>query len=130
MAPQPEAPARRAAETVRVTTAPERRFDGMDVFIECEDAAEALAAKLQAAAEGTPFALKLLSNRGTMVWPTGGARADTVRHWRCRFTGAPEAEGAICDLLGRLPGDLRWMHVEKLESHDGAPAYSKAQGEA
>jgi hypothetical protein len=29
----------------------------------------------------------------------------------------------------RRGGPFRWMHVEKLEAHDGVPAYARAQGE-
>jgi isocitrate dehydrogenase len=35
----------------------------------------------------------------------------------------------VFDLLRRVAGAHRWMHVEKLQEFDGEPAYSRAQGE-
>ena len=80
------------------------------------------------------FKLKMLSNRGTQVFPARGAETDCVNHWRCRFLyGTPEADVPL-DRVNRLLGSiqaagLRWMHLEKLQEFDGKPAYTKAQGE-
>ena len=109
----------------------ERVFDGADVFVEWpEEDLAGLADTLQALLEGTGFGLKMISNRGTMVWPEASARTDTVAHWRCRLRAeAAGAEDRLGAVLTRIGERMRWMHVEKLESHDGAPAYAKAQGE-
>jgi isocitrate dehydrogenase len=58
---------------------------------------------------------------------------DCVDHWRCRFVrrdGAPALDdAALLGVLRRIGAEHRWMHVEKLEEHDGALAYTRAQGE-
>jgi isocitrate dehydrogenase len=35
----------------------------------------------------------------------------------------------LLNLLGRIAGKYRWVHVEKLQEFDGHPGYTKAQGE-
>jgi isocitrate dehydrogenase len=56
-----------------------------------------------------------------------------VDHYRCRFLlrdGAGELDdAAILELLQRIGGRYRWMHVEKLQEFDGAQGFTKAQGE-
>jgi NAD-dependent isocitrate dehydrogenase len=74
--------------------------------------------------------LRLISNRGTKVWP-GPVPAIRLVDWhRCRYL----AEGAITDadvlsFLGALGPSIAWMHVEKLHYAAGEPQFTKAQGE-
>jgi isocitrate dehydrogenase len=132
----------RAHRPLRIHTADGRRdwvrpevraWTGADVFVESSEAPETIGAELERVAEGTPWRLKMVSNRGTRVYPPTGGLTECVDHWRCRFVrrdDAPElSDAALFDLLGRVSGQFRWMHVEKLETHDGALAYSRAQGE-
>ncbi|MCS6776211.1 MAG: NADP-dependent isocitrate dehydrogenase [Chloroherpetonaceae bacterium] len=110
-----------------------RRVIGADVFVEWRGTAEALGGQLEALVEGTPLRLKMVSNRGTRVYPPTGALTDCVDHWRCRFV-LRSVEGTLEDalllsLLQRLSAQLRWMHVEKLQEFDGEPAFTRAQGE-
>ncbi|HEU6446698.1 MAG TPA: hypothetical protein VFL61_16725 [Gaiellaceae bacterium] len=67
------------------------------------------------------------------MYPATGAITDCVDHWRCRFhlgsNGHELEDGEVVDLLGRIGGRHRWMHVEKLQAFDGEPAFTKAQGE-
>ncbi|MDK3157212.1 NADP-dependent isocitrate dehydrogenase [Kamptonema cortianum] len=112
-----------------------RETIGADVFVEFDGAPTELGAKLEAIAAATEFRLKMISNRGTQVYPDKGARTDCVDHWRCRFVREhPLADFSIRDSLGKLlqgieDHGLRWMHIEKLITLDGKPAYTKAQGE-
>jgi isocitrate dehydrogenase len=110
-----------------------RTWIGADVFVESPVSPEELGKSLEALAEGTPFRLKMVSNRGTKVYPATGGMTDCVDHWRCRFVrrdGAPALDdAAMLALLGKVGAAHRWMHVEKLEEHDGALAYTRAQGE-
>ena len=105
---------------------------GVDVFIETSDSPQSVGEKLQRLTTGTPYALKMVSNRGTQVWPATGATPSCVDHYRCRFTienssiWNPES---VLDLLGRIGRTYRWMHVEKLEQIDGENGFTKAQGE-
>ena len=107
-----------------------RTWIGADVFVESAASPEELGPKLEALVEGSPLRLKMISNRGTKVYPATGGMTDCVDHWRCRFVrrdGASPLDDAT--LLGRIGATVRWRHVEKLEEHDGALAYTRAQGE-
>nr|BCX01749.1 MAG: isocitrate dehydrogenase [NADP] [Bacteroidota bacterium] len=110
-----------------------RRVIGVDVFVESELYPEPLGRLLEELVEGSVFRLKMISNRGTKVYPPTGAITDVVDHYRCRFLlhgGAGEAtDEQIVDLVQRIGSRLRWMHLEKLQEFDGAPGFTKAQGE-
>jgi len=110
-----------------------RELVGVDLFLESGEAPEALAASLQQSLSGSAFTLKMLSNRGTQVWPPAGGHSFLIDHFQARLLlPAPtpgDADGEIAELLGRLAGSHRWMHLEKLQRFDGRDAYAKAQGE-
>ncbi|MCS6856176.1 MAG: NADP-dependent isocitrate dehydrogenase [Sandaracinaceae bacterium] len=110
-----------------------RRTIGADIFIESPASPEEIGTSLEHLVEGTPLRLKMVSNRGTMVYPSTGALTDCVDHWRCRFVLRDPSlslnDEVLIDVLGRVGSKYRWMHVEKLEEIDGAPAFTKAQGE-
>jgi isocitrate dehydrogenase len=113
---------------------PTRREEvGVDIFIESRSPMSEVGQSLEALSEGTPFLLKMISNRGTKVYPETGAMPDLVDHHRCRFVmraeGATPSDAQIFELLARVAGRYRWMHVEKLLRIDGQAAYTKAQGE-
>ncbi|MFL4471293.1 isocitrate/isopropylmalate family dehydrogenase [Tateyamaria armeniaca] len=111
----------------------QRVFDGADVFVEWHGDAAHLAKVIQTVLIDTPFSLSMISNRGTLVWPTIVGCPDTVEHWRCRLLVSPDAMSAekhLPDVLAKLPDSVRWMHVEKLETCDGGPGYSMAQGQS
>ena len=110
-----------------------RRVVGVDVFVEGTMTPAELGASLEQIAEDTPVKLKMLSNRGTKVYPSVGAITECVDHWRCRFIRR-EAVTEITDmhllyLVSRIAAKHRWMHLEKLWELDGAPSFTKAQGE-
>jgi len=112
----------------------ERDVVGMDVFIEFDGGAKVLGDLLDEASRGTGFSLKMISNRGTMVYPDRGASTDCVDHWRCRFTlDQPQKDApreSVEALLRRVEENgLTWMHLEKLNRFNGEDAYTKAQGE-
>jgi isocitrate dehydrogenase len=111
-----------------------RRTVGVDVFVEADSAAGELGRSIEAAVEAHPLRLKMISNRGTVVYPATGGSTDCVDHWRCRFVlrdAATEVDTAVVlDLLGRIAEHHRWNHVETLYEFDGEPAYTRAQGES
>ena len=105
---------------------------GVDVFIESTESPERIAEKLKAAIQGTPYSLKMVSNRGTVVWPVTGGQTGCIDHFRCRFVISDSAAWnpeSVLDLLQRIGKDFRWMHVEKLEEVNGEPGFTRAQGE-
>lgn len=124
----------------QVTSAPDmvkverRRVIGVDVFIESKLSAKELGESLEKIGNGTPLKLKMISNRGTKVYPPAGNLTDCVDHWRCRFVfrepdpGEMDEHG-IAYLLQRIQMFHHWMHLEKLQEFNGEPGYTLAQGE-
>ena len=113
-----------------------RMLIGVDVFVESDLAPAALGDTLRALDDWTGFELRLISNRGTQVYPTTGATPDCVDHYRCRFMlrdpnghNVQDVDLAIGSLLDRVGTRMRWMHVEKLQVIDGEPGFTRAQGE-
>ncbi|MDW8344274.1 MAG: NADP-dependent isocitrate dehydrogenase [Verrucomicrobiae bacterium] len=122
----------------KVTTPPlapkQRGIAGLDVFVEANLTPTELGPRVERALQGTRFKLKMISNRGTMVYPPTGANTDCVDHWRCRLLMDPADEAACTAELPRLlqqieQAGLRWMHVEKLPVFNGEAGFTKAQGE-
>jgi isocitrate dehydrogenase len=112
----------------------ERQAIGLDVFVEASRSAEELGGILERIAPAAGFRLKMISNRGTQVFPSRGAETDCVDHWRCRFLADIPSQDLELSKVDRLLGaiqsaGLRWMHLEKLQAFDGKPAFTKAQGE-
>ena len=58
---------------------------------------------------------------------------DCVDHWRCRFlidsSNGEMTNTHVIDLLTRIEGHYRWIHLEKLEEIDGELGFTRAQGE-
>ena len=110
-----------------------RRTLGVDIFVESTLGPDQLGPSIEQAAEGTLVKLKMISNRGTKVYPPTGAITDCVDHFRCRFIlREPDgdlSDAAILDLLTRVGARHRWMHVEKLPVFDGENGFTLAQGE-
>lgn len=111
-----------------------RRDVGVDVFIESAIAPAQLGPRLDAIAAGSALRLKMISNRGTVVYPPRPEQvADCVDCHRCRFMpvtpGAAVTDEDILGLLARLSPEIRWLHLEKLLEINGVPAFTKAQGE-
>lgn len=78
-----------------------------------------------------PFTLRLLSNRGTKVWPGPMPDILLVDHFRCRYVsnGAVTREDVLSLLSEITARGLQWCHVELLHTAAGQARYSKAQGE-
>ena len=110
-----------------------RRVIGIDIFVESALSAEAIGKSLEHLALETPVKLKMISNRGTKVYPPTGAMTDCVDHWRCRFVlrdaGGDLDDSTVFELLQRIAAQHRWMHVEKLQEFDGVSGFTMAQGE-
>jgi isocitrate dehydrogenase len=119
-----------------VTTAivsKQRRVVGVDLFVETGLGPEELGRNIQELSAGSAFTLKMISNRGTKVFPPTNSITDCVDHYQCRFLlNAPSGDASdsqILDLLRRIGAVHRWMHIEKLQEFDGVAGFTKAQGE-
>jgi isocitrate dehydrogenase len=112
-----------------------RSVVGVDVFIESLEHPRQIGDALMRLAEPTGLTLKVISNRGTAVWPDTGHGTSLVDAFQCRFiaSGPVEADATdaqIFDLLQRISSTYRWVHLEKLQRFDGKDGFSKAQGES
>lgn len=124
----PELPA--APDYVKVKT---RKLIGCDVFIESPLDAHALGESLDKIVAELPLRLKMISNRGTKVYPGPKQVTDCVDHWRCRFLVRQEGHAVtnheIAELVDRIGDQHEWMHLEKLQMFDGVEGFTRAQGE-
>lgn len=111
--------------------ASKRSVIGVDVFVESGFFPEKLGPVIEELVAGTNLDLKMIDNRGTKVYPATGAITDCTDAYRCRFVArsGEASDDDIFDLLSRIGRDHAWVHVEKLQSFDDEPAFTKAQGE-
>ncbi|MGI8547923.1 MAG: NADP-dependent isocitrate dehydrogenase [Gemmatimonadaceae bacterium] len=110
-----------------------RAIVGVDIFLESLEHPKQLGDTLTRLSDGTGLTLKVISNRGTAVWPEFGQRTSLVDAFQCRFVTSTDSgqttDAQIVELLQRIAPDFRWVHVEKLQRLNGKDAFSKAQGE-
>ncbi len=111
-----------------------RRDVGVDLFVESALPPGELGAQLEALVSGSALKLKIISNRGTVVYPArGGQVTDCVDASRCRFmpvqAGSIITDAQIVELVQRVGAKFRWMHIEKLLEIDGSAGFTKAAGE-
>ncbi|HSG99117.1 MAG TPA: NADP-dependent isocitrate dehydrogenase [candidate division Zixibacteria bacterium] len=117
-----------SAEPVTVTPG-SRRGVGFDIFVESGQGAAELEEALSRLAEGSPFRLEMISNRGATVFPDSGGFTDCVDHWRCRFkagAGTAVTDEQVLPLVQKIGEQFSWMHIEKLSEFDGKAAYSES----
>ncbi|MBI3647498.1 MAG: NADP-dependent isocitrate dehydrogenase [Actinobacteria bacterium] len=110
-----------------------RAVVGLDVFLESPLSSSELGSSLMELTSDTRLSLKMVSSRGTKVFPPTGAIADTLDHWRARFI-TKEKPGDLPDedvnqLLARISRRHTWMHIEKLQEFDGELGFTRDQGE-
>ncbi|TVR46358.1 MAG: NADP-dependent isocitrate dehydrogenase [Planctomycetota bacterium] len=105
---------------------------GVDIFVEAHGEADDLATALLPLAGGA-LPLKMITNRGVMVWPKSNPHTACSDHWRCRFLkteGRLSTPADIIALLGRLSaGGIEIIKTEHLYHFDGQPGYSLGQGQ-
>ena len=114
----------RAAKTKEVV--------GADIFVESAIVPAELGPALEAIAAQAPLKLKMISNRGTKVYPDGNPNIDCVSQHRCRFMTRSGSSIAFDDALAlarRINEQHEVCHIERLLRIDGADGFTKAQGE-
>ncbi len=116
-------------------TLPEKILEGVDLFLHWSPArrdAAKLAERVQAALPA-PLKLKMITNRGVMVWPEGHPETFCTDHWRCRIVATgenPMRPRLIAEALLALEAHhLDAIKTENLYRFNGQPGYSLGQGE-
>ena len=110
-----------------------RRVIGVDLFVESPLGPVELGQSIEKIVAESPFRLKMISNRGTRVYPQSGAITDCTDQYRARLI-QKNNEGSLSDaqimtLVHTIAKVHNWAHIEKLQEFDGQPAFTKAQGE-
>ncbi|MCS6288748.1 MAG: isocitrate dehydrogenase [Nitrospira sp.] len=102
----------------------EIRLVGVDMYIITENGIPSFQD-----GEFGPFKCEFISNRGTKVWP-GFVSPDLmmVNWYRCRFMATQDVQDSNVDafLAALSKKGWWWSAVQKLWTHDGEAAYSKA----
>ncbi|MBX9697418.1 MAG: isocitrate dehydrogenase, partial [Alphaproteobacteria bacterium] len=110
-----------------------REVVGADIFIETTANVGDFGALMEKLADQNHLKLKLITCRGVKVYPfEHGLFPEVTDVVRCRFIGKDAGtfdDKKICELLSDIEPHHSWMHIEKLQSFDGVPGYSKAHGE-
>jgi isocitrate dehydrogenase len=116
---------------------PERRektLVGVDVFIDWHEEGRNpdSIGDLLRTCDGDGLKLKLITNRGVLVYPGGLPETFCTDHWRCRFvaTDGKVSHSQISSLMLRIANTgFDFIKTEHLYEFDGERAYSLAQGE-
>ncbi len=105
-----------------------KSFVGVDVFVQSNGSITDFQDKLKSAGNGN-LELKLVSNRGVMVWPEAMPETSCVDHWRCRFMPKVEegttSNDEVIHLLQNLSAaGVEFIKTENLYNFDGSPGFS------
>ena len=105
---------------------------GCDIFLETTLTPLDLADRLKRLCESTPFKLTVISNRGTMVWPTGSPYTELVNNCCVRFElrqGSAIGQGPTVHLLAKVAEKFAVTEFIPIKMYDGQRGYSLAQGQ-
>lgn len=117
---------------VRPRVEQKRERVGVDIGINWDGSADDLAAAVRAC-EQDNLKLTMISNRGTKVWPDGKPGTFCADNWRLRFMGEDGSTvktSQVIALMDRMnKADLNFTKSVMLNTYDGVPGWSVAQGE-
>jgi isocitrate dehydrogenase len=108
---------------------------GVDVFIDwtLNDRDPNVMGKAMENIENSVLELKVISNRGVLVYPGGLPETFCSDHWRCRFVakkGKIVSHSDVLSLLSSIDADgFDFIKTEHLYTFDGELGYSLSQGE-
>ncbi len=124
--------------TVNIEEKPAKKKElvGVDVFIDWREDGrnpDVIGDRLLNDASTANLKLKLISNRGVLVYPGGMEETFKTDHWRCRFTN-PDGKilnnSDVLELLKSVQGNgFDFIKTEHLYHFDGERGYSLSQGE-
>lgn len=124
--------------TVNVEEKPAKKKElvGVDVFIDWREDGrnpDVIGDRLLNDASTANLKLKLISNRGVLVYPGGMEETFKTDHWRCRFTnpnGKILNNSDVLELLKSVQDNgFDFIKTEHLYHFDGERGYSLSQGE-
>ncbi len=126
----PKRATRRLEPKMRETQRPQKtELNGVDIFLESAEPPRIVAETLMPLAT-EPLELKMISNRGTQVWPSGSAFTDCVNHYRVRFESEhPVTQAQLIEVLQAVTAHYPLCGSEWLRTIDGEIGYSLAQGQ-
>lgn len=104
-----------------------KKIMGIDFFVETELLGSEIAEKIQPLIAAN-HKLIMISNRGTMVWPSGSVFTECVDHYRVRVEGEMTQQD-IFALLGKVSEVFYVPSFEVLRNYGDKPGYSLAQGQ-
>lgn len=116
--------------TVSIRT---KRLTGADIFLEWNGKDVNKLGDLIKSLGSEKLPLKLISNRGLVMYPNGEHIDVCGDYWCCRFVGeeAKVTGQDIKDILKKITEhDLDWVKVENLYTYDHERGYSLFQGES
>lgn len=122
---KPAAPS--AQRVMESTQNAAKTIKGVDVFIESNLSGAAIAEKLLPLVSSN-HKLSTISNRGTMVWPTGSVFTECVDHYCARIEGEMNQK-EIFELLGKISEVFFVPSFETLCVYGDKVGYSLAQGQ-
>ncbi len=106
---------------------------GMDVFLHCKDRDPNRLGEALTNVMVGKIKLKMITNRGTKVWPAGHAETFCTDHWRCRFLCEEMCDSGYQGMLFLLQqiskAGYDIIKTENLYTFDGVPGFSAAQGQ-
>jgi isocitrate dehydrogenase len=111
----------------------EKKLVGVDIFLQWNGKnPDELGEQLKQCMIGK-IKLKMITNRGTKVYPGGHPETFCTDHWRCRFVcqdhGDCEYQAMIYLLQKVHSAGFDIIKTENLYYFNGQPAFSAAQGE-
>ncbi len=110
----------------------EKRLEGVDVFLDWKSGTpDQLGNHLQKVKINN-LALRVITNRGIKVWPSGLPETFCTDHWRCRFQPQPGDTIKNLDVVELQKEVIRAgfdvIKTENLYSFDGVPGFSAVHG--
>ena len=123
-------------ETPLLKTIPEKQKTvGIDIFLRTQDNILDIVKQIETllAEKSLPFLLKLISCRGSQIYPNLNETCDLIDQICCRFLytkeDSPLIDQNISSLLSLLGKHYPWVQVVRLNDLESGRGYSKAQGE-
>ena len=120
----------KAKERALMTSFDERRLVGIDITIYHKGPLPLFFPQISHINMG-PLRLKMITNRGTRVWPEGQPETFCIEQWRCRFLGEGKAVSFhdIIEVLNAFDRvGIEVIKTDNLYTLAGKPGYSSAEG--